>query len=81
MIEHCHWSADMRVVIRVAKKDRAKAWGLLVRHSPATALPDRIFIVSEVAARALKEAGIHFKEISREEGSPTSFGVVSGERI
>lgn len=71
----------MRVVIRVTKKDRAKAWDVLVRHSAGIALPDRIFIVSEAAAEALRKAGVKFKEISREPGEPASNGVLSGERI
>jgi len=34
----------MKVVIQVAAKDSAKAWVILVRHSPGTALRNRIFI-------------------------------------
>ncbi len=71
----------MRVIIQVAAKDQAKAWALLVRHSPGTALPNRTFIVSPEAVRALRKAGIKFKEISRESGQPTSGGAVTGERI
>ena len=71
----------MRVVIQVTKKDRAKAVGVLLRHSPGTALPDRVFIVSEKAAQALRDQGVKFKEISREPGQPTADGVMSGERI
>ena len=61
----------MKVVIQIAVSDKAKAWGLLVRHSPGTALPNRTFIVSEEAVRALGAAGIKFTEISREPGEPT----------
>ena len=68
----------MKIVIQVAAKHSAKAWGLLVRHSPGMALPDRKFIVSEEALRALEAAGIKFKEISRE-GIFT--GEIAGERI
>jgi len=71
----------MRVVIQVSKKDRAKAWGILVRHSAGTALPNRIFIVNEKAAQSLRQEGIKFKEISREPGEPTTAGVIAGERI
>jgi hypothetical protein len=71
----------MKIVIQVAAKDKAKAWAVLVRHSPGTALPNRTFIVSEDAARALREAGIRFQEVSREPGEPTAGGVMSGERI
>ena len=64
------------IVIQVAANDKARAWALLVRHSPGTALQDRTFIVSEQAVRALREAGIRFREISRapreatQEGNP-----------
>jgi len=54
----------MNVVIQVAAKDDARAWALLVRHSPGKALPNRIFVVSEQSARALREAGIEFTELS-----------------
>jgi hypothetical protein len=63
---------SMSIVIPVAAKDKARAWGLLVRHSPGTALPDRTFIVSEVALRALRAAGVKFEEISREPGQAWS---------
>jgi hypothetical protein len=71
----------MRIVIRVAARDRAKAWELLVKHSPGTALPNRTFIVSEQAAQALKEAGVRFTEITREPGLPWTEGTLTGERI
>jgi hypothetical protein len=62
----------MKVVIQIAASDKVKAWGLLVRHSPGTALPNRTFIVSEEAVRALRAVGIKFTEISREPGEPTT---------
>jgi hypothetical protein len=71
----------MTVVVRVADKDRARAWGFLVRHSPGTALPDNTFIVSEAAARDMRSAGIDFTEVSRNEISPEPGGVLVGERI
>lgn len=71
----------MRVRIQVAPADDAKAWGILIRHSPGEAFPDRIFVISEAAVAALREAGIHFTELSREPGTVGSLGVVSGERI
>ena len=43
----------MKIVIQVSPRDSAKAWALLVRHSPGVALPDRTFVVSEEAVRAL----------------------------
>jgi hypothetical protein len=71
----------MKVVIQISAKDNAKAWAFLVRHSPGTALPNRTFIVSEEAVRALREAGIRFTELSRDVGEPTTGGATAGERI
>jgi hypothetical protein len=68
----------MKIVIQVSPRDSAKAWALLVRHSPGVALPDRTFVVSEEAARALREAGIRFSELSRE---AIMSGASAGERI
>lgn len=70
----------MNVVILVDERDRSRTWGLLVRHSPGTALPNCTFIVTEAAARALREAGIRFSEISRP-GEPDAAGVGASERI
>jgi hypothetical protein len=71
----------MNVVVRISARDKAKAWGLLVRHSQGTALPNRTFVVSENAVRALREAGIKFTEISREDIPSDVDGVAFGERI
>jgi hypothetical protein len=68
----------MKTVIQISRRDSAKAWALLVRHSPGVALPDRVFVVSDDAIRALREAGIRFTELSRET-SPS--GAAAGERI
>lgn len=71
----------MYVIIQVAKSDRAKAWDLLLEHSAGTALPDRTFIVSEGAARALRKVGVKFTEISRTAFASLPTGVAAGERI
>lgn len=71
----------MKVVIQVSEKDKAKAVGILFRHSPGTALPDRRFIISEQAVQALKGAGVEFTELSREGETPNLQGAVNGERI
>lgn len=68
----------MSMVIRISPRDNAKAWALLVRHSPGIALPDRVFVVSDEAVRALRKAGIRFSELAREAGVS---GAASGERI
>ena len=36
----------MMVVIQIAAADDAKAWSLLLRHSPGTALPNRTYVVN-----------------------------------
>ncbi len=71
----------MRIVIQVSAGDDAKAWDLLQRHSPGVALPQRRFVVSEAAARALKEANIRFVELSRDAGIDNREGKLAGERI
>lgn len=71
----------MKVVIQVAASDDATAWAILQRHSPGVALPNRTFVVSEGAVRALTKAGIPFTELSREPDSPARKGLVAGERI
>jgi hypothetical protein len=64
----------MRVLIQVHPSDDAKAWAILQRHSPGMALPNRTFVVSEVAARALRERGIRFTELSRDSLVPGQKG-------
>ncbi len=71
----------MTVVIRVADKDRAKARGFLVRHSPFTALPENTYVVSEAAAKDMRSAGIDFSKISHELLNHEPGGVLAGERI
>ncbi len=71
----------MKVVIRVSAEDRARVWGVLVRHSPGTALPNGTFLISDDAARALRGARINFTEISREGVGVAPGRVQAGERI
>ncbi len=71
----------MKVVIRLTVKQELKALPILLRHSAGTMLPDHVYVVSEEAARALREAGIAFTELSRESNAPGLEGVGSGERI
>jgi len=71
----------MKIVIQVLAEERARAWGVLVRHSPGTALPNGTFVVSEDAARALRRARINFTAISREAVGAVPGGDLAGERI
>jgi len=54
----------MKVPIQVTAADDAKAWGILIRHSPGKAFPGRVFLVSEEAVKALREAGIRIAELT-----------------
>lgn len=70
-----------RVLIKVAPKDSAKAWALLVRHSPGMALPDRTFLVAPQAVQALRRAGVRFLVISTDSAVLSPTGAIAGERI
>jgi hypothetical protein len=71
----------MKTIIQLSEVEEAKALPLLLRHSPGTVLPNRIYVVSEEAAKTLREAGVQFTELSRESNAPRLEGVGSGERI
>ena len=71
----------MKIVIRVSDQDRARAWGFLVRNSLGTALPNNIFIVSDLAVLGLRRAGIDFTEIAREEDLVGTAGASASERV
>jgi hypothetical protein len=71
----------MKVVIQLSQREELRALPILYRHSPGTALPNRTYILSEEALRALREAGINFTEVSREAGTPTLEETTTRERI
>ena len=71
----------MKVIIRLTAKEEARALPILLRHSPGAILPDRTYVVSEEAAKALRAAGVDFTEVSREATAPGHEEVGSGERI
>jgi hypothetical protein len=71
----------MRVVIQMTRSEEAKALPILLRHSPGTVLPNRVYVLSEEAARALRTSGVQFTEISRESVAPTRNEVGAGERV
>jgi hypothetical protein len=71
----------MKVIVQIAAADDAKAWAILVRHSPGVALPHRTFILSEAAVYALAVAGIRFTELSRANEVSHREGAVAGKRI
>jgi hypothetical protein len=53
----------MNIVIRLSTREEAKALPILLRHSPGTILPDRTYVISQAAAKALREAGVEFTEV------------------
>lgn len=55
----------LQVAIKVWARDEAKALDILLRHSTGMALPDRIFVVSADAVRALRKAGVRLRELAR----------------
>lgn len=67
----------MKHVIQIAPEDDVRAWGILVRHSPGIALPNRIVIVSDEAVKTLREAGVRFDELA----APAAKEVVTSERV
>jgi hypothetical protein len=71
----------MKTIIRMSEAEEAKALPILLRHSPGTVLPNRIYVNNEEAAKKLREAGVQFTELSRESSAPSLEGVGSGERI
>jgi hypothetical protein len=79
-LPHCEVH-PMKTIIQMSEAEEAKALPLLLRHSPGTVLPNRIYIISEEAAKKLREAGVQFTELSRESTAPHLEGVGSGERI
>jgi hypothetical protein len=71
----------MRTIIQLSEAEEAKALPLLLRHSPATVLPNRLYMISAEAARTRREAGVQCTEWSRESNLPRLEGVGSGASI
>jgi len=71
----------MDKVIRLSEREEAKALPILLRHSQGMVLPERTYVLSDLAVEALRSAGVVFRELSRTGLSPASEGVGSGERI
>jgi hypothetical protein len=71
----------MKTIIQLSEAEEAKALPILLRRSPGTVLPNRIYLVSEEAVRKLCEAGVQFTELRRESNDSPLEGVGSGERI
>jgi hypothetical protein len=69
----------MKVVIQLSVRDEARALPILLRHSPGTILPERTYVISQEAARALRAAGITFTELDNEANAPGLDGI--GKRV
>jgi hypothetical protein len=70
----------MKVIIRLTKDAETAALPILLRHSPGMVLPERTYLLSEDALRALRRAGVPFVEVSREAPVP-GLEEVAGERV
>ena len=70
----------MKVIIQLTRDEEAKALPVLLRHTPGMVLPQRTYVLSEDALRALRVAGVRFAELSREAAAP-NLEEVAGERV
>ena len=70
----------MKVIIHLSEEEELKALPLLLRHSPGMVLPNRTYILSEEALKALRSNGIRYSEVSREAVAP-SLEEAAGERV
>jgi len=75
----------MKQAIRLKNTEEAKALpillNILLRHSPGMVLPERTYVLSAEAVRALREAGVRFEELSTETDAPNLSGASTGARI
>lgn len=71
----------MKIAVRFAEREELKALPILLRHSAGMMLPGDIYVISEEATSALREAGVRFVEVTREASAPGLEGVGTGERI
>jgi hypothetical protein len=55
----------MKTVIQLSETEEARALPILLRHSPGTVLPNRIYVVQTDAVEKLREAGVQFTELKR----------------
>jgi hypothetical protein len=71
----------MNTVIQFTKDEEAKALPVLLRHSPGTVLPSQTYVVEDAVLKALRAAGVLFREV-RPQLNLSALGDVSvGERI
>ena len=68
----------MNVTIHLNQEDETKALPILLRHSSGMILPERTYVISEEAVRALRRAGVRFAELSHQ--TVPSLEELAGER-
>jgi acetaldehyde dehydrogenase (acetylating) len=71
----------LKVVIQMTSREELKALPILMEHSPGMMLRDRIYIISEEAASALRGAGVRYTLLGRESNIPSMNGAIPGERV
>lgn len=71
----------MKVVIRLSKREEARALPILLRHSPGMVLPERTYVLDPEAVQGLRERGVKYMELTSEAYGPDLEGVGEGERI
>jgi hypothetical protein len=72
----------MKVAIRFSAREEAKALPILLRHSAGMILPNRTYVITVEAMRALRKAGIEFTQLGNEADAPGgSKGSLSRERV
>lgn len=71
----------MNVVIQLSVREERKALPILLRHSQGMILPNRVYVIGAEAARALREAGVRFTQLSRDADVPVFAGTTGGQRI
>lgn len=71
----------MKVAVQFSRREEERALPILLRHSSGMVLRDRVYILSEDAANALRDAGIRFIELSRDANPPVPQGAEIGERV
>ena len=69
----------MNVTIHLTKEEEAKALPILLRHSSGMILPQRTYVISDEAVRALRHAGVRFAELSRL--AIPNLEALAGERV
>ena len=55
----------MQTIIQMSEAEEAKALSILLRHSPGTVLPNRIYVVSEEAAQDRKSTRLNSNHIQK----------------